>query len=103
MSPSLRKVLIGNTAQVFCISDRNTLWRCQTDPREGTTVCYIVESLATKQMSPERLKVMNVAVKTVNYIKKNELNSRWFTALCKRLAVDHLQLSDVRWLQRGCA
>lgn len=50
-------------------------------------------------MSPELHKVLHVGVKTVNYIKKNVLNSRCIAVLCERLDVDQLQLlyhSDIR-------
>ncbi len=62
-------------------------------PEAKCTHCFLHrESLATKQMSPELHDVMNIAVKTVNYIKKNALNSRCFAALSEWLDVDHLQL-----------
>ena len=47
-----------------------------------------------------------MAVKTIQNIKKNALNSRCFAALCERLDVDHLQLlyhSEVKCLSRGRA
>ncbi len=45
-------------------------------PEAKWTHCFLHrESLATKQMPPELHEVMNIAVKTVNYIKKNALNS----------------------------
>ena len=62
------------------------------------------ENLATRQMSPELHDIMSVAIKTVNYIKKNALHSRCFAALCENLDSDHLQLlyhSEVRWLSKG--
>ena len=55
-------------------------------------------------MSPELHDVLSVAVKTVNFIKKNALSSRCFEALCDRLNSDHLQLlyhCEVRWLPKG--
>ena len=48
--------------------------------------------------------VLSVAVKTVNFIKKNALHLRCFAALCDRLNSDHLQLlyhCEVRWLSKG--
>ena len=68
------------------------------------TLLLAQRKFGKKQMSPELHEVINVAVKTVNYIKKNALNSRCFAALCDRLYSDHLQLlyhSEVRWLSRG--
>ena len=55
-------------------------------------------------MSPELQDVLSVAVKTVNFFKKNALHSRCFAALCDRLNSDHLQLlyhCEVRWLSKG--
>nr|CAB3267855.1 zinc finger BED domain-containing protein 5-like [Phallusia mammillata] len=69
------------------------------------THCFLHrENLATRQMSPGLHDVMSLAVKTVNYIKKNALHSRCFAALCDRLDSEHLQLlyhSEVRWLSKG--
>ena len=68
------------------------------------THCFLHrENLATRQMSPELHVIMSVAIKTVNYIKKNALHSRCFAALCENLDSDHLQLlyhSEVRWLSK---
>ena len=55
-------------------------------------------------MWPELHDVPSVAVKTVNFIKKNALSSRCFAALCDRFNSDHLQLvyhCEVRWLPKG--
>ncbi len=74
-------------------------------PEAKWTHCFLHrESLATKQMWLHE-QCMNIAVKSVNYIKKNALNSRCFAALCERLDADHLQLlyhSEIQWLSRGC-
>ena len=64
------------------------------------THCY----LATSQMSPELHEFLSIAVKTINYLKKNALHSRCFSALCDGLDSDHLQLlyhCKVRWLSKG--
>ena len=69
------------------------------------THCFLHrQNLASRQMSPELHEVLSIAVKTVNYIKKNALHSRCFAALCDRLDSDHLQLlyyCEVRWLSKG--
>ena len=69
------------------------------------THCFLHrQNLASRQMSPELHEVLSIAVKTVNYIKKNALHSRCFAALCDRLDLDHLQLlyhCEVRWLSKG--
>ena len=62
------------------------------------------QNLETRQISPELHDVLSVAVKTVNFIKKNALRSRCFVALCDRLNSDHLLLlyhCEVRWLSKG--
>ncbi|KAM3862185.1 SCAN domain-containing protein 3-like [Diretmus argenteus] len=74
-------------------------------PEAKWTHCFLHrESLASKRMSPEFHEVMDVVVKTVNFIKKNAVNSRCFSQLCERMEADHVQLlyhSEVRWLSRG--
>ena len=57
------------------------------------THCFLHrQNLATRQMSPELHEVLSIAVKTINYIKKNALHSRCFSALCDGLNSGHLQL-----------
>ncbi|KAM3878473.1 SCAN domain-containing protein 3-like [Diretmus argenteus] len=62
-------------------------------PEAKWTHCFLHrESLASKRMSPEFHEVMDVVVKTVNFIKKNAVNSRCFSQLCERMEADHVQL-----------
>uniref|UniRef100_A0A665UE29 HAT C-terminal dimerisation domain-containing protein n=1 Tax=Echeneis naucrates TaxID=173247 RepID=A0A665UE29_ECHNA len=74
-------------------------------PEAKWTHCFLHrESLAAKNMSPEFHGVMDVSVKTINFIKNNALKSRCFTKLCEDIEADHIQLlyhSEVRWLSRG--
>uniref|UniRef100_A0A3Q3FIE2 DUF4371 domain-containing protein n=1 Tax=Kryptolebias marmoratus TaxID=37003 RepID=A0A3Q3FIE2_KRYMA len=74
-------------------------------PEAKWTHCFLHrESLAAKKMSPDLQEVMDVSVKTINYIKNNAVNSRCFAKLCEDIEADHLQLlyhSEVRWLSRG--
>ena len=69
------------------------------------THCFLhIQNLATRQMPPELHEVLSIAVKTTNYIKKNALSSRCFSALCDGLDSGHLQLlyhCEVRWLSKG--
>ncbi len=53
---------------------------------------FLAQGKSCNKAAPKLHEVMNIAVKTVNYIKKNALNSRCFAALCERLDADHLQL-----------
>uniref|UniRef100_A0AAV2LBI9 Serine-threonine/tyrosine-protein kinase catalytic domain-containing protein n=1 Tax=Knipowitschia caucasica TaxID=637954 RepID=A0AAV2LBI9_KNICA len=62
------------------------------------------EALATKTMSADLNKVLNEAVKTVNFIKSRPLQSRLFGILCAEMGSEHRQLllhTEVRWLSRG--
>ena len=69
------------------------------------THCFLHrQNLATRQMSPELHEVLSIAVKIVNYIKKNALHSQCFLALCDGLDSGHLQLlyhCEVRWFSKG--
>lgn len=52
-------------------------------------------------MSPEVHNILYVAMKIVNYVKKNTENSKCFAALCNRMEVENMQLlchGEVRWL-----
>uniref|UniRef100_A0A8C7ZJR2 Uncharacterized protein n=1 Tax=Oryzias sinensis TaxID=183150 RepID=A0A8C7ZJR2_9TELE len=74
-------------------------------PEAKWTHCFLHrENLAAKKMSPEFHEVMDVTVKTINFIKSNAVNSRCFAQLCEGMEADHVQLlyhSEVRWLSRG--
>ncbi|XP_063766104.1 protein FAM200A-like [Eleginops maclovinus] len=62
------------------------------------------EALASKDLSVELSGVFDVVVKTVNFIKRNALNTRLFSSLCHDLGSEHSSLlyhSEVRWLSRG--
>lgn len=62
------------------------------------------EALVSKQMSTELNKVLNEAIKIINFIKSGALNSRLFYKLCEdnEQNVKSLLLhSEIRWLSRG--
>uniref|UniRef100_A0A3P9AWE9 DUF4371 domain-containing protein n=1 Tax=Maylandia zebra TaxID=106582 RepID=A0A3P9AWE9_9CICH len=50
------------------------------------------ESLAAKNMLPEFHDVMDVSVKTINFIKNNAVNSSCFAELCEDMEADHVHL-----------
>uniref|UniRef100_A0A8C1ZB64 Uncharacterized protein n=1 Tax=Cyprinus carpio TaxID=7962 RepID=A0A8C1ZB64_CYPCA len=53
---------------------------------------------------PTLIKVLNDAVKIINFIKSRPLNARLFKKLCNNVGTEHHQLllhTDVRWLARG--
>lgn len=58
----------------------------------GPTVFFTVKALRQKKMSPELHEVMDVSVKTINFIKNDAANSRCFAKLCEGLEADHVQL-----------
>lgn len=70
-----------------------------------TTHCLIHrEALAAKELSAELKETLNTAIKIVNSIKSQPLNSRVFAEICAELGTKHEHLlfhSDVRWLSRG--
>lgn len=53
-------------------------------PEAEWTHCFLHrESLAAKKMSPELHEVMDVSMKTINFIQNNAVNSRCFAKLCE--------------------
>lgn len=62
------------------------------------------QALACKTL-PESLNVaLNIAIKIVNHVKSNALNTRLFEALCQELNSDQESLlfhTEVRWLSKG--
>ncbi|XP_023813414.1 SCAN domain-containing protein 3-like [Oryzias latipes] len=73
-------------------------------PEAKWTHCFLHRENLAKKMSPEFHEVMDVTVKTINFIKSNAVNSRCFAQLCEGMEADHVQLlyhSEVRWLSRG--
>ena len=64
------------------------------------------EALVAKKLSPELNKVVQDAVKIINFIKSRALNSRLFAHLCDEMESDHNKLllhGEVRWLSKGKA
>ncbi|XP_075962096.1 SCAN domain-containing protein 3-like [Anarhichas minor] len=62
-------------------------------PEAKWTHCFLHrESLAAKNMSPEFHEVMDVSVKTINFIKSRAVNSGCFAKLCEDMEADHVQL-----------
>uniref|UniRef100_UPI00358F5488 SCAN domain-containing protein 3-like n=1 Tax=Myxine glutinosa TaxID=7769 RepID=UPI00358F5488 len=76
-------------------------------PEASWTHCFLNrEALAAKEMSPGLAEVMDIAVKTINHLRKSTLNSRLFAELCKEQDAEHttaLYFAAVRWLSRGDA
>lgn len=69
-----------------------------------THCCIHRQSLACKNLPTDLKLVLDDAVKIVNFIKKQALNSRIFKCLCEEMDSLHLNLlyhTEVRWLSRG--
>ncbi|MBN3325960.1 ZBED5 protein, partial [Atractosteus spatula] len=59
------------------------------------------EALAAKKMAEDLKSVLDSAVKVVNSIKAQPMNSRLFSVLCNEMGNEHVQLllhAEVRWL-----
>ncbi|XP_053145433.1 zinc finger MYM-type protein 6-like [Hemicordylus capensis] len=69
------------------------------------THCFIHrQHLVAKKISPDLHEVLAQAVKIINFIKCDALNSRLFTILCDEMGSEHTHLllhSEVHWLSRG--
>ena len=78
-----------------------------TDAPITFTHCMIHrEALVAKKLSPELNKVVQDAVKIINFKKSRPLNSRLFANLCDEMESDHNKLllhCEVRWLSKGKA
>lgn len=62
------------------------------------------EALASQSMSSELNNTLKDAVKIINNIKSNALNSRIFSLICQEMDSEHQALllhADIRWLSRG--
>ena len=71
-------------------------------PEVTWNYCFLHrEALAAKDMSLGLSEVMDIAVKTINNLRKSALNSRLFEELCKEHEAEHttlLYFAAVRWL-----
>ena len=62
------------------------------------------EALASQKLSGDLNEVLEVVVKTVNFIKTRPLKARLFQRLCDELGADHNNLlfyCNARWLSKG--
>jgi hypothetical protein len=62
------------------------------------------ESLTTKELCPELNEVLNVVIKSVNYIKIRPLKSRLFVQICEEIGAQYkslLSYCNSHWLSRG--
>jgi hypothetical protein len=62
------------------------------------------ESLATKELCPELNEVLNLVIKSVNYIKTRPLKSRLFEQICEEMGVQYKSLvfhCNSSWLSRA--
>jgi hypothetical protein len=57
-----------------------------------------------KELCPELNEVLNVLIKSVNYIKTRPLKSRLFAQICEEIGAQHKSLlfyCNSHWLSRG--
>ena len=62
------------------------------------------EALVAKKMFTDLHEVLSIAIKIINYIKSNVLNSRLFRNLCQDMNSEYQSLllhTEVRWLSEG--
>ncbi|GLV33255.1 hypothetical protein CBL_08423 [Carabus blaptoides fortunei] len=87
------------------ICDAYTLQLDESRDVAGLAILLVfVRALVTKNMSSTLKKVLDEAVKIINFIKSQALQSRNFTALCEDMGSIHTTLllhTKVRWLSRG--
>jgi hypothetical protein len=90
--------MAGNT-QGLCVLIK------QSAPEAVWTHCMIYrESLATKELCPELNEVLNMVIKSVNYIKTRPLKSRIFVQICEEMGAQYKSLlfyCNSCWLSRG--
>ncbi|XP_076047489.1 zinc finger BED domain-containing protein 5-like [Oratosquilla oratoria] len=74
-------------------------------PNVVSTHCMLHrEALVAKRIDDELYQVLQIVVKTVNYVKAHPMKARLFEALCHEMDADFHGLllhSEVRWLSRG--
>jgi hypothetical protein len=65
----------------------------QSAPEAVWTHCMIHrETLSTKELCPELNEVLNVVIKSVNYIKTRPLKSRLFAQICEEMGAQYKSL-----------
>ncbi|KAF2356022.1 hypothetical protein FHG87_013220 [Trinorchestia longiramus] len=73
----------------------------QEIPQLQGTVCFLHRhSLPSKTLSPQLKKVLDISVKTINWIRSRSLNHHFFQSLCEDLRSKHSVLlfhNGMRW------
>ncbi|XP_034615313.1 zinc finger BED domain-containing protein 5-like [Trachemys scripta elegans] len=71
---------------------------------KSTHCCIHREALATQNVQADLKKVLDEAVKIINFVKGRPLNAWLFSQLCDEMGSDYTQLlfhTEVHWLSRG--
>ena len=94
----------GAPAMLGARSGLQTLVRNRS-PDAVSMHCMIHRQALASKTLPESLQdALNIAIKTVNFIKNGALNTRLFRNLCSEMNTEHQNLlyyTRVRWLSKG--
>ena len=94
----------GAPAMLGSRSGLQTLVRDRS-PDAVSMHCMIhIQALVLKTLPESLQNVLNIAIKTVNFVKYSALKTRLFRKLCSEMNAEHLNLlyyTRVRWLSKG--
>jgi hypothetical protein len=80
------RVMVGNKERLQALIKRSA-------PEAIRRHCVIrCESLAVKELCPELSEVMDMMIRTANYIKTHPLKSRLFAELCEEIGAQYQSL-----------
>ena len=93
----------GAPAILGCNSGFQALVKMQASKSKGVHCMLHKQALASKTLPESLEKVLDQIIKTVNFIKAGDLNSRLLKAFCADMDLDHyvlLYYTATRWLSK---